>query len=678
MLSSKEVPNSFLENINMVNTATNFFNTNNKNISDINTLYNRTTNDFSLFNTNNNKINTLNINKKNYNINKLNEENRFLWKEINNLNYNEIEKDENALENPVLKNILNTNINENEIQNIPENYLVNLIHTLQGLANNAIKNKNNLEIENKKLYHDLEEMKTNNEYLHQNNMKINQKLIDLNKQKMKQKNTQNFNIHDLLEGNNTYMKNKKFYCKVCTNKKFKSQKYLDEHIARRHPDYLNRIMKNNENYKESNVNVELFRKKLNDMKNYFDNLIYKSMKKIQYIKINEKINNLQNLFEITKNMNNKNIDINTNINIDTNIKNQKEEIIIKNSNNSINSEEKEKEKKTETENSSNMEQNETALLKKQFENLEKRHGNFFHNFLLLRKKLKFIRIKNFFDQPDTQITQQRSKKKRKTQNNRSKIIPEISKEQINEETKKLEFSDEKGEKSEEHEKLKSIAKKENKNYQEENQKNQENNDYNDNDNENDNDNKYLDKTEEEKKEITNTHIKYNKENIESSSKLKLKDENVINFSDEEDEKNQVIRQFYYDYKNRDGHFSTPEEKYFLKTVLPKDYNFDKNEINNLVKDNIDSKLKKFHLNNKSPQEMRNEMMKIYYETIDFQDKYNDFYLYNYQNLSTFLGIRELIKDANNNNFYLEQSFFETVHYRLEESEDVSFRAQPQE
>jgi hypothetical protein len=76
--------------------------------------------------------------------------------------------------------------------------------------------------------------------------------------------------------------------------------------------------------------------------------------------------------------------------------------------------------------------------------------------------------------------------------------------------------------------------------------------------------------------------------------------------------------------------------------------------------------------------MRNEMMKIYYETIDFQDKYNDFYLYNYQNLSTFLGIRELIKDANNNNFYLEQSFFETVHYRLEESEDVSFRAQPQE
>ena len=47
-----------------------------------------------------------------------------------NLNYNEIAKDENILDNPLIKNILNSDINDNEIQNIPENYLVNLIDTL--------------------------------------------------------------------------------------------------------------------------------------------------------------------------------------------------------------------------------------------------------------------------------------------------------------------------------------------------------------------------------------------------------------------------------------------------------------------------------------------------------------------------------------------------------------------
>ena len=50
------------------------------------------------------------------------------------------------------------------------------------------------------------------------------------------------------------------------------------------------------------------------MKNYFDNLIYKSIKKIQYIKINEKLNSLQNLYEMGKYFNNINNNNITNIN----------------------------------------------------------------------------------------------------------------------------------------------------------------------------------------------------------------------------------------------------------------------------------------------------------------------------------------------------------------------------
>ena len=56
----------------------------------------------------NNTFNTLNNNNK-----------RFAWKEIMNGN-NNILNDDNNLESPLIENILNSNINEKEIQNIPE------------------------------------------------------------------------------------------------------------------------------------------------------------------------------------------------------------------------------------------------------------------------------------------------------------------------------------------------------------------------------------------------------------------------------------------------------------------------------------------------------------------------------------------------------------------------------
>ena len=673
MLENTQIPKTFLENVHMVNTATNFFNSN-KDINDINSLYNKTTNDFSPFNTNINynnynnynkynttKLNTLNLNNKE--INAMNEKKRFLWKEINTLNYNEINNDEKVLENPVIKNILNSNINENEIQNMPENYLVNLIHTLQNLANNAIKNNNFLENENKQLYHDLEMMKTNNEYLSQKNIKINQKLNTLNKQRNEEKKT----MHDLFEENSNnynFLRTKKYYCEICTNKKFKSQKYLDEHIARRHPDYINKRLKQ-KNKKENKLNIELYQKKLNDMKNYFDNLIYKSIKKIQYIKINEKLNSLQNLYEMGKYFNNIN---NNNI---TNINNSsyQEEINIENNseintnnlnnnkiNNNINNiiEEKEKEKKTETENSGSMEKTEENSKRKQNDLMEKNHGNFIHNCLLLKKKMKFIKIRKFFEpKPEDQIIQQRSKKKRKTQKNRSKLVPD-SEEPSKEENKKLEFNEEKIEQNEED---KNILKTKNEKNLEENKKEKE-------DNININNNK--------ENIITKENLEENKEQELTQSKkekldLKLKEETVINFSDEEEEKNRVLKQFCLDFKSRDSNLSLLQERYYLKKVLPKDYNLDKKKVDEIIKEKINKKLGDFNPREKTIQQMRSKMMKIYYEVVDLKDKNDDMYLYSYLNISNFLNLQDLIRDANNNNFLLEASFFENVSYKVEEN-----------
>ena len=668
MLENSPIPKTFLENVHMVNTATNFFNSN-KDINDINSLYNKTTNDFSPFNTNNNynnynnynttKLNTLNLNNKE--INAMNEKKRFLWKEINTLNYNEFNNDEKILENPVIKNILNSNINENEIQNMPENYLVNLIHTLQNLANNAIKNNNFLENENKQLYHDLEMMKTNNEYLSQKNIKINQKLNTLNKQRNEEKKT----MHDFFEENNNYynfLRTKKYYCEICTNKKFKSQKYLDEHIARRHPDYINKKVKQ-KNKKENKLNIELYQKKLNDMKNYFDNLIYKSIKKIQYIKINEKLNSLQNLYEMGKYFNNINNNNITNINNSSyqeeiNIENNSE-INTNNINNNINTninniiEEKEKEKKTETENSGSMEKTEENSKRKQNDLMEKNHGNFIHNCLLLKKKMKFIKIKKFFEpKPEDQIIQQRSKKKRKTQKNRSKLVPDSTEEPSKEENKKLEFNEEKIEQNEED---KNILKTKNEKNLEENKKEKE-------DNININNNK--------ENIITKENLEENKEQELTHNEkldLKLKEETVINFSDEEEEKNRVLKQFCLDFKSRDSNLSLLQERYYLKKVLPKDYNLDKKKVDEIIKEKINKKFGDFNPREKTIQQMRSKMMKIYYEVVDLKDKNDDMYLYSYLNISNFLNLQDLIRDANNNNFLLEASFFENVSYKVEEN-----------
>ena len=669
MLENSPIPKTFLENVHMVNTATNFFNSN-KDINDINSLYNKTTNDFSPFNTNNNynnynnynttKLNTLNLNNKE--INAMNEKKRFLWKEINTLNYNEFNNDEKIFENPVIKNILNSNINENEIQNMPENYLVNLIHTLQNLANNAIKNNNYLENENKQLYHDLEMMKTNNEYLSQKNIKINQKLNTLNKQRNEEKKT----MHDLFEENNNnynFLRTKKYYCEICTNKKFKSQKYLDEHIARRHPDYINKRLKQ-KNKKENKLNIELYQKKLNDMKNYFDNLIYKSIKKIQYIKINEKLNSLQNLYEMGKYFNNINSNNITNINNSSyqeeiNIENNSEINTNNLNNNNINTnlnnniiEEKEKEKKTETENSGSMEKTEENSKRKQNDIMEKNHGNFIHNCLLLKKKMKFIKIKKFFEpKPEDQIIQQRSKKKRKTQKNTSKLVPD-SEEPSKEENKKLEFNEEKIEQNEDD---KNILKTKNEKNLEENKKEKE-------DNININNNK--------ENIITKENLEENKEQELTHNEkldLKLKEETVINFSDEEEEKNRVLKQFCLDFKSRDSNLSLLQERYYLKKVLPKDYNLDKKKVDEIIKEKINKKLGDFNPREKTIQQMRSKMMKIYYEVVDLKDKNDDMYLYSYLNISNFLNLQDLIRDANNNNFLLEASFFENVSYKVEEN-----------
>ena len=338
---SNKAPQTFLENLDMVNSATqfissqnnnnlllntnsNFISNNNNKMANTNYNYNsfiKTQNDNSTnipstsrkesFFNNRNKINDLKYNKFNT-FSTLNNNKRFAWKEIMNEN-NNILNEGNDLESPIIENILNSNINEKEIQNIPENYLVNLIQSLQGIAQKAIDNKNELLLENQKLYKDLSTIKNNYNNVIQSNNKMNKALLTLNKQNNYQKNLiknyennikdkndfynfEELNLDKYLQSNNKYKQ--KYYCKLCANKKFKNQQYLEGHIKRRHLDYYQQFLKRNN--KKEKSNQEIYNKKLNDMKDNFESLINQLIKKNHYTRINEKLNGLEKLLLMSK------------------------------------------------------------------------------------------------------------------------------------------------------------------------------------------------------------------------------------------------------------------------------------------------------------------------------------------------------------------------------------------
>ena len=684
MYETKSIPNTFLENTKIVNEATNYFKTN-KDLSEMNTLYNKNINYFSFNKTDNNNFqsNTLNINKNSFETNKLNKQKKFGWKNIMNLNYNEIAKDENILDNPLIKNILNSDINENEIQNIPENYLVNLIHTLQGLANEAIKNKNDLEIENKKLNQDLEEMKTNNEYLNQTNIKMNQKLLNLNKY-----NTNNY-IYNIFNQNNPYINinsiyKKKYYCHICTNKKFKSQFYLEEHIKRRHPHYQDKIQIKKNSKDKDKENKEFLQNKLNHINKYFDYLINKFIKKIQYIKINEKLNSLQNIYDMMQL--NRDVKI-TNIN-KTNISKEKDII-----NKSITKINKNKESFNENENNEiEIDDNiaidtmEDSLQKKHEEELkklsktkdllEKRHGNFIYQYWLTKKEIQFLTIrKNFAINPEEEEDQsnyQRRRKKLQTLKIESKLKVKntMEEKQYNDGTK-IEINEENNMK----EKL--DDKNQEKNILKQNKENIIDNNDSNNININIISDGINNKINKEQKDILYSNTKKEEESVKSTKqKFKLKSEKLITFSDEEieeeeDKEYQTLKKFYNDFRSREFKISS-EHKYHKKTVAPDDYiNNNQEKKNDALDEKINKKMKKINFEGKTNKEMKADMMQIYYATIDTNYLYGDRYLYTYMNIGNFVNIKDIISDAYNTNFYAEDSFFEKVKYNIQNNPENS-------
>ena len=146
---------------------------------------------------------------------------------------------------PYYNNILGSNINANEINNLPEEYIINYIKILQGICKKELNEKEMIYNENLKLNEIINEnekngMNENNieflNYLYNNKEKeLNnyKNILEYNLKNLKNFNNFNENSDEDSENNNNN-KNKYYYCQYCSNKKFKKENDLEDHMRRRH------------------------------------------------------------------------------------------------------------------------------------------------------------------------------------------------------------------------------------------------------------------------------------------------------------------------------------------------------------------------------------------------------------------------------------------------------------
>ena len=253
------------------------------------------------------------------------ENTRFLWKELIKINTSLIinSKEISFLE-PYVENILYSKLYPEDIELLSNDYIVQLVTLLQLIGQYFVYIQKKLEMENEELKERLNEVEeiskktekfqTLIETLNKNNqekdflIKTYQKMIEKNNG-IDNKNIMENNLRSKNDG-------KVYFCKICSGKKFKSKKYLDEHMKRRHfneMDSLNEYQETRESTHKHNYD-----KKINSLKDYFINRIKQDQENNAIISLNKKIDSLKN--QIMLQNNNRNINLNQN-ELDLNLQN---------------------------------------------------------------------------------------------------------------------------------------------------------------------------------------------------------------------------------------------------------------------------------------------------------------------------------------------------------------------
>ncbi|MCQ2816204.1 MAG: hypothetical protein MJ252_02950 [archaeon] len=183
------------------------------------------------------------------------------WNWILNINPNDI----NAL-NSNKDFLLNLNLTSNDLANLPDSFSLHLINIYRNLATYSVLEKEKLKKETEEtqnLEQKLNEKRNKIKLLKNENeelKKINRVYKRLLEDKKKEPESSESSF---AEGADKATGGKGFYCIYCTKKRFKSQKYLEEHYKRRH---LMNYIPYEEEYKEDK-DIE---RKVDDMRKLFD------------------------------------------------------------------------------------------------------------------------------------------------------------------------------------------------------------------------------------------------------------------------------------------------------------------------------------------------------------------------------------------------------------------------
>jgi hypothetical protein len=184
-----------------------------------------------------------------------------------------------------------------------------------------------------------------------------------------------------------------------------------------------------------------------------------------------------------------------------------------------------------------------------------------------------------------------------------------------------------------------------------------------------------------------------KEEQSSEEKENSQKDKKISFSatDSQDtEKNIELENFYNNFRNRDGCFSTAKDKYYLKKIIPDNHNINQQKINDIIKEKIDKKLLDLNkTTNTTNEDWISDIIKLYFQILDKNSIYGYVHLFYSRNMNNYLNIKKLVDDANN--YYYQgrgiegmknysviskvvneksTNVFEYIDYRIQNNEDV--------
>ena len=241
---------------------------------------------------------------------------KFLWKELMKLNTKYIERSGDiSIITPYVQNILCSRLTLDTIDMISEEYIIQLVTLLQLTGQYLVYTQKMLEAENEQLREQISYLK-NNLTDTEKYQRIIDELNRQNKEKDYLINTyrdmgqagNRFNDADLknnknkkmsLKNNPEFDESKKnyYYCRICSGKKFKSQKYLDEHMERRHfnqREFFKTVGEREERKSQEKNYRKEFEMKLNSLKNELESMIKQKEENNELALLNQRLELIQN------------------------------------------------------------------------------------------------------------------------------------------------------------------------------------------------------------------------------------------------------------------------------------------------------------------------------------------------------------------------------------------------